>query len=442
MLYKAKSGWPCRLVLLGLGFVLALPLAAQDSRDGGSLYSYFGLGELYRFPSSQITAMGGGGVAVQSYNYINFSNPAAWSDQILVRAAASALYQNTSISDAAGNSSRVNVGGLGAIQFSFPILSRKLGFAFAFQPFSRVSYRILQRGALVVDGEQSDTGTPYEVYFEGTGGLQQITGGLGYRLNDHVSVGASVSYVFGLIENIRRTSFPTDNTLAETNLSLSTREWGLTGTFGVLTTLPRVLGQEDLLNVGATVTLPTSLSGRRALTLGRSLDRDTLGTVLRGSTDLPMGVNLGAAYQPDPRWLITVNAGYEPWSTFESEFEYPGYMPGDESQFQDRYRLSGGAEWVPAGDDQLASYFGRVGYRLGLYYDQAYVTPAEGVSLNTIAATGGLSLPTMLPGTRIDLNLEVGTRGSTEQNMVRDVFYRVSFSVNIGERWFVKRKLR
>ncbi len=70
------------------------------------------------------------------------------------------------------------------------------------------------------------------------------------------------------------------------------------------------------------------------------------------------------------------------------------------------------------------------------------MTPVEGIDINTLALTGGLSLPAFTPGTRLDINVEVGTRGTTDQNLVRDVFYGVSATLNIGERWFVKRKLR
>ena len=66
----------------------------------------------------------------------------------------------------------------------------------------------------------------------------------------------------------------------------------------------------------------------------------------------------------------------------------------------------------------------------------------KGIDINTLALTGGLSLPSFVPGTRLDINMEVGARGTTEQNLVRDVFYGVSVILNIGERWFVKRKLR
>ena len=130
------------------------------------------------------------------------------------------------------------------------------------------------------------------------------------------------------------------------------------------------------------------------------------------------------------------DALYEPWSGFSSSLSFPGFQPGGANLFQDRLRVSGGVELLPAGNDQLEPYLRRTAYRLGFYYDQAYVTPTAGTSITSMAATGGLSLPSVFPGTRLDLGIEVGTRGTTDQGLVRDMFYGVSATLNIGERWF------
>lgn len=109
---------------------------------------------------------------------------------------------------------------------------------------------------------------------------------------------------------------------------------------------------------------------------------------------------------------------------------------------QDRVRFSGGFEVLPAGRDQLAPFLSRTAYRLGGYMDRSYVDPIADANLVTYAITGGVSLPALFSGTRLDINMEVGTRGTTETGLVRDVFYRLSASVNIGERWFEQRRLR
>ena len=82
---------------------------------------------------------------------------------------------------------------------------------------------------------------------------------------------------------------------------------------------------------------------------------------------------------------------------------------------------------------------GRPAYRLGGYAERGLYAPG-GEDVTTYALTGGLSFPNRITGSRIDLGLEVGTRGSTEGVLVRDTFVKGSLVLNFGERWFVRRR--
>ena len=73
--------------------------------------------------------------------------------------------------------------------------------------------------------------------------------------------------------------------------------------------------------------------------------------------------------------------------------------------------------------------------------DNSYISPVVGESITTQAVTAGVSLPTLFGGTRPDLNIHVGRRGSASGIMVKDRFVTVSATLNVGERWFLKRRL-
>jgi hypothetical protein len=262
-----------------------------------------------------------------------------------------------------------------------------------------------------------------------------------------VSVGASVDVLFGIIEGERTTEFDR-TTLRTVNVEDATRLAGVTGTFGGHFAFADVLQQDDALSLGAAVALPTTLSGTRVLTRGegRDLSPDTLASV-DGDVTLPWRGRLGVAYQPNPRWTLTADGLYEPWSTFDSSFgrESPfnrRFPQGGVGTLTDRWRVSLGAEFLPGLDDPLSGFFANVAYRLGGYTEHLYVRPDGETSLQTYALTGGFSFPTALAGTRIDLNLEAGSRGTTDAGFVRDNFFRVALYVNFGERWFRERKLR
>ncbi len=374
-----------------------------------------------------------------SFNYTNFGNPAAWSRQVLVRAAAGMRFDGIETTDTKDNGKRLLSGTLSAVQFGVPLRSNYLGFGASFEPYSRVNYVILTEDSLATD-PRANGQTRYQVLHAGAGGLQRVRTGLGIRPRSWLSLGATIDLIFGITEETRRTTFVSED-LFETNVATSTRMHGLTATGGALMTLENFLATSDDFSVGASVTLPTSLSANRALTLGESLDRDTLGTQMQGNIYLPPSIRGGVAYSLQNRWSATVDVLYEPWTRFKSDLPLAGYAPGGRNNMHDRFRYSGGIEFLPAGTSQLDSYLARSAYRLGFYVDQMYVTPTSAANVRTRAIMGGVSFPALLSGTRLDLTFQAGTRGSSKHNLVRDRFLALSITVNIGERWFVKRKL-
>jgi hypothetical protein len=434
-----------RTLLIGLLLTLGgmLPVWGQDAGDG-SIYSRFGIGELQTPSSAQAQALGGHGVALRSLNYTNLSNPALWSDQVLTRVALGARFRTVeSEGGQTEGTSRLTAGNFDGVQFSFPLLRQKLGVAFGFVPVSQSNFR--SRVQRTASSTPFDETLDYQVEFLGRGGLQKITGGFGYRFNDLISVGASLDYLFGTIETQRRTSFTRPN-FQETVVTNGVRLDALSATLGTHLTIGDLLRPEDNLMIGAAVTLPASLSGTRTRTIGESLDRDTVSTASGGALDMPLTTRLSIAYVPSSALTLTVNGSYAPWSQAESSmtdddvsFAFP---VGGTETLADQWTLSSGVEWRPAGDDSFRGFLARTAYRLGVSYEQLYVSPNATTTLNAVEARLGVSLPTSVSGTRIDLTTHVGRQGTTSQNLVQDLYYGVSARVTIGERWFQERRLR
>ena len=429
-----------------------MPLVSHAQSTGdGSIYSRFGIGVLNTFSSSQTQAMGGGGYALRSLNYNPASNPALWSDQVYTRFNIGANLQTIDASDASGTSSQLAGGTLESLQFSFPLYERQVGVGIAFQPYSLSNYQTQNAGQVPTGAFRSDT-LNYQVNFEGIGGLQLLRGGLGGRINEWLRVGGSVDVIFGILESQRTTNLRRPGAIGPGTgirnavLTDGTRLAGVTGTVGSHLAFADVLSSDDALSVGVSFTFPTILRGERVRTIDESLSRDTLGTK-DGDMTIPWELRTGVAYQPDERWTIVADGLFAPWSTADSDFESVGnnlapFPIGGTETLTDRWRVSAGAEVVPAGDDTFAGFLARTGYRLGAYAERLNVRPDQQTNINVLAATGGVSMPTSLAGTRIDLNVSVGTRGTTDANLVRDTFYRFSLHMSIGERWFQERKLR
>lgn len=426
------------LAVLLLASGLASGAAAQAPSDYGSIYSRFALGQRYDFSTSQADAMGVSGVALRSGLYNGLSNPALGADQTLTTLSAAALARGVNATDATGATSEATAGDLGLVQLGIPVTPGRLGLTLAYRPYSRVDYRASEEGEVEIDG-----GNPigYRANLEGSGGLQRLSLGVGYKLNEGITVGASAETLLGTIEYLQRTEFPDSlATFLETREAEATRLYGFTGTVGATATLRKLAREDDALIFAGSFTLPTKLNGSRAVVLGSSLDRDTLSTQDDGSATLPLSARAGVTYQSGSRLLISTDAVYEPWGDFSSDFDFGGYQASGESILRSRLRVGAGLEWTPGGGRRNAGYFQRVNYRLGGYTETGLAAPNE-QNVFTQALTGGLSLPTRLAGSRVDLGFEIGTRGGTEGVLVRDRFWRGTLTLNFGERWFVRRRL-
>jgi len=441
-----RSVLSCVLALL---LVAALPGLVQAQSNGdGSIYSRFGLGTLETFSSSQSQALGGGAYAVRSLNYNATANPALWSDQVFTRFSGGATFRQVNASDRAGQTSNLTSGSLEALQFSFPFLDRTLGFGAAFQPYTTSNYRIVQRVDDLDLGSQQPESA--RIDFRGSGGLQRLRTGLGYRINEILSVGATADLIFGTLEGTRQTTFTSrvgTPTLRSTNVADETRLTGVTGSLGAHLTFSNVFAEDDALSIAAAADLPTTLDGDRNRVIEENVERDTLSTI-DGEVSLPWRGRLGVAYQPNARWTFVADGVYEPWSNFESTLNDPdnpvfsqSFPVGGEETLTDRWRFSVGTELVPGGESSLAGFFERVAYRVGGYIERIYVRPDRETNVQMAAGTAGLSFPTAAAGTRIDLNLEAGVRGFGDAP-VTDTFFGLSFHVNFGERWFQERKFR
>ena len=424
-------------------FLLTLPglVQAQGQNNYGSIYSLYGLGERVEYGSSQSAMMGHAGTALRSGSYVGLTNPALWSDQGVTTFSAGASVATVRGQDAFSPDASVSTAGdVSSVHLGIPLLPGRLGLAVSYRPYSRVNYRATVVDSIVVEGVQA----PYELNQEGAGGIQQFSAGIGGRIGRAVQLGASADAFFGTQEFLQRVQFD-DGNFAETREARSTRLRGVTATLGAAVTAQALARDDDALTFAASLTLPTTLDGSRSTTLGESLDRDTLRTpdgqlAVDGDVDLPLIARGGVSYRSGGRWSAALSGLYEPWSGFESTLPLGGFDSASGFDvLQDRWRVGGGFEVTPAGRDIRASALRRTSYRIGAYTERGLYGPDD-QNVNTLALTGGLSVPNRFTGARFDLGFELGTRGSATGVLVRDRFLKGTLTINFGERWFIRRQ--
>ena len=202
-------------VLISALFVAgSAAVCAQTSTN--SPYTRYGLGDLSDQAFANNAAMGGIGYGLRNSLNINTMNPASYSsvDSLsfmfdIGMSLKSSNYREGGINSNAKNSSFDYV----AMQFR---LHPRLGIAFGFTPYSTVGYKFGKTSSI----EGSDV-TITNVFY-GEGGLQQIFGGLGFKILDNLSIGANAGYLYGDINYQTAASFSNrgDQTITYNNLSV------------------------------------------------------------------------------------------------------------------------------------------------------------------------------------------------------------------------------
>ena len=102
------------------------------------------------------------------------------------------------------------------------------------------------------------------------------------------------------------------------------------------------------------------------------------------------------------------------------------------------WQINAGAEIIPK-IDNYNNYLARIHYRLGFNYQRTYLK-LRGDNLNEYGFSLGFGLPLRGMKTMLNLGAQIGMRGTTEQNLIRESYFKLVIGFSIYERWFIKRK--
>ncbi|MCW8850406.1 MAG: hypothetical protein OQJ81_10550, partial [Melioribacteraceae bacterium] len=241
-----------KIILL---FVTIL-FSSQLFANGGSVYSRFGIGDLYHSNNAMQISMGGLGTSIVNKLYVNTTNPASIF-QINNTKFGISLNSNISIlDDGISNATYSNVKFSG-FHIAFPLKeSMGIGFILGMKPYSSVDYEIVQSGNL------PNTNISNEDY-KGSGGISKVFLGVSTLLPFDLALGLTFDYYSGNIQ-YSSTSFYADSSGFYDSYFINEFKYkGLGATIGLESPdLAQVLAIEGITNfrLGLTYEVSGSLS--------------------------------------------------------------------------------------------------------------------------------------------------------------------------------------
>jgi hypothetical protein len=424
-------------VLLGIlfTFIISFPLLGQFNTY--SPYTRFALGDLSRPGIAQNRAMGGTGLAIHESNRINYLNPAAFSAldsttvyfDVGLNAYANS-YQTENYSNSWWNMN------LHHVTFASS-MGKFLGFSAGIIPYSSIGYNIKQ------EYDDYTYGIAMDTYFEGEGGALNFYAGTSIKLLDRISLGVTMNYLMGKLTRTRAVDFPMNSGYSDINslediklrkpvftLGLQYKEvfedkffFTLGGIydFKASTELSNEFRVENAFYPDDNAWLNDSVLVEATYLLGEDTVNNTL--------NIPQKIGLGIAFGIPNKLIVTGDYYLQDWT---------GSMSGENYRTTRANSVHFGAELLPDAS-AIRGYHKLMTYRIGGYYSNSYLMVND-YQLKDYGITFGLGFPIRTLKSSINVAFTLGTRGTTEYNLVEENYGILTFNVTLHDLWFRKRR--
>ena len=418
--------------------LLAIPANSQINTY--SPYTRFGLGDLASDGFGQNTAMGGAGIAIQDANKLNYVNPAAYaardSMSVLLDFGMTAYTNEYSTSILSRRWYNMN---FHHIALSVPI-GKYFALGTGIVPYSSVGYKIKQ------EYNKLGTGDAIDYYFEGSGGILKYFAGISGKLFQRFSFGVNMNYLLGDISRERTISFPKNRGFAETQaleeITISNAYFG----FGFQ--YKEVFSDKFFFTLGATYDLEAKLNsafsssvtnhfpglnGTLNDSISVSPDFDIKFIETEETINIPAKTGFGLAFGIPEKLTVTGEYTIQDWaSANNSSLSAEGF------DLASARSMRAGIEYTPD-FNAFRGYYNLMSYRLGGYMNDSYVKIGD-YQLKDYGITFGVGLPLGKTKSSMNVAFTYGTRGTLENNLVKENYAILTFNVTLHDLWFYKRK--
>ncbi len=385
--------------------------------------------------------MGGLAYGYRNSNGVNYSNPASYTafdtNSFVFETGVNTQFFQL----ATTNFKQVsNYTSLAYLVIGFPV-TKWWGASMGLLPFSSVGYKISDYQSVPDIGKINYT-------YEGSGGLNQFYIGNAFRIKKF-SFGVNAAYVFGFLDKTRTVTFPDSLNYLAVRLSNSTLVNDFLFNYGVQyqTTLKKdfkihcktILKKGFKIGLGAVYNVSSHLRAEEDSLAYRFFTAGGLETIkdtvinsnnTKGKIVLPMTIGGGITFGMTDRWLVGLDFQNQNWTNYS--------LFGEKDSLKNSWTISAGSEYTPK-NTAVSGYWSYVHYRLGFRYNQSYLSLRNN-QLKEYAVSAGLGFPLKRLKTTLNLGFEVGQKGTTDSNLIREQFAQIVLSLSVYERWFIKHR--
>lgn len=411
---------------------------AQDSKSrSGSPYSSIAFGQPVDLSSPHVFGTGLNGVSVFNSYITNSANPALWGIGPYSQGTIALGYHTYNATDGLENAV-YNQFTIDQFQLVLPIVRSQLGLSVGFYPVTRSSYELTELGAFQ-PGESTASPVDFLNRVSGTGGINKVELGLGYRFASNFAVGYAASIYLSSINREFNTAFGIDTFSSITySENISGNAFG--HRFGFYGRHGGILGSGDQLSLGAALNLPVAIDVERNLTAFRDIGGGQFSRVdllpenanRSGNFQIPLEFNLGLTYNPSQLLNLSVEYSEQLWG----EAEY-SLNPAQEQYLVDRSKIGIGTQYHPYAREGRSGFFSNFKYSAGVTYDTGYLK-IDNNNIETLMFHTGIGFLSQQTASSVDLSFHLGFRGTEQQNLIQETIWGFKLSLNLAEIMFVQ----
>ena len=441
--------------------------AAEVAAQGitGSPYSRYGIGDISNPGTGHNVAMGGTSVAESTPMYVNTVNPACNTNLPLQRfvfdVGFDVKYNEIKSATESEKTSKATfkylVGGFAAKPWWY--------FSFSMKPYSAMGYSVSSiDSSHVMQLNGTDYKFGYRNSFDGKGGLNKVSLATAFKFFKVFSIGFTGSVLFGDIERTQKsyisrsgyvingTTYPYTSSYYMSNKRVI---YGMQGDMG-LRFEKRFRSHKDTLrdalriSVGAVFSSNAKLNARNEIfvedyhtyysyyyngTNYYTAKADTIAndTISKSKVSIPKGFGIGASVEIAEKFTINADYQTQEWGSFQ--------LPDDASKtkFRNSEYMGFGLQFIE--DRYSSKRYRQFIYRVGAYKQKTYLE-LDGHGIDDKGVTFGIGVPVGRGQLLLNINCQIGTRGTTEHNLYKEKYFLVHFNATLHDAWFIKRKFQ
>lgn len=414
-------------------FIACFFVAKIFAQNTSSPYSIIGLGDIEKSSFDRTSGLGHAGVALSSDRYFFVGNPASFS-----------FLQNPSYSNAfyfdiatryknvgySGNAITNNTANQSNdLQFkriSFAIKPKaKWGLSFGLMPFSNANYSFV--GVKKINGDNFTINANYE----GTGSASLVYLSNSFLVTKNLSIGVQSSILFGQFEDKESVYSAVTDSVLTTNRNIYLTKPYFKG--GLI--YKGKVNKNWVASLGATGSLKTNINANYQLTVtDGNTNLKNVDETKKNYTAVPLTGKIGVSATYKDKYTFVLDYTGENWSSLNYK--------GTNYRLVNSSRIGGGFQYtnnvVVRDNKGNTSTYEKNYFQAGYFYNQSYLN-IYGQPIKEWGVTLGAGTQLNRSGLGILGTIEIGSRGTTNNGLIKENITQVGLTISYRDFWFTKK---